>query len=657
MASAEALGRPARVVLASMPFGVLYSPSLALGILQARLADAGIETACRHFTIDYAARIGVKAYNSIARGFPNTTSLLGEWIFSHALGSKSTAQQEAYLVQVLGEDEDTPGRATDTADQRLERELRIKTTEQILLLAAGAGDFVDYAAREILARAPQVVGLTSVFEQNLASIALAHCLRSLSPSLTIIMGGANCEGDMGRELARRYPFIDLVVSGEADLVIAPLVSGLLRGEHWKANEGLRPIVDMRVSTDSFLQTRMVASLADQPRPEFDSYFENMSQHPSVAAKVDIEIPMESSRGCWWGEKHHCTFCGLNGATMAFRSKAPEAVVQDIQAYAAKYPGRKISFVDNIMDHKYFSSLLPELTRLAIGVDFFYELKSNVTKAQVRALRHAGVRRIQPGIESLSDRVLALMKKGVTAIQNLELLKWCMEFGVRVDWNVLWGFPGESPADYEAMARTVPWLVHLEPPTRGSHIRLDRFSPNYSQAESFGFRRVRPFPSYSFVYDGLPAEAVGNLAYFFQADHDLDAEIDRYTLALKEAIRSWHQAHPRSKLFYLEHAGRVVLVDTRMHHQQREFRELSQLASRLVTLCDGAQSISTLARALPGIEPEPIRRELEELCQRGIIWTDGRRFLSLAVSFTTYLESRRGARLEEGLDRMLSGHWD
>src|SRR5437868_1182533 len=107
---------PAPVVLASMPFGILYSPSLALGILQARLEGAGVRTACRHFTIDYAARIGPAAYKRIAGGFPRTTSLLGEWIFSHALRARPPARQEAYLRHVFGE---------EAAGSGVERELHI----------------------------------------------------------------------------------------------------------------------------------------------------------------------------------------------------------------------------------------------------------------------------------------------------------------------------------------------------------------------------------------------------------------------------------------------------------------------------------------------------------------------------------------------------
>ena len=55
---------------------------------------------------------------------------------------------------------------------------------------------------------------------------------------------------------------------------------------------------------------------------------------------------------------------------------------------------------------------------------FYEVKSNLRKEDVRQLREAGVVAIQPGIESLSDEVLRIMRKGVSALQNIQLLKGC-----------------------------------------------------------------------------------------------------------------------------------------------------------------------------------------------------------------------------------------
>src|SRR5687768_13133760 len=76
---------PIDVVLVSSAFGVLQSPALALGILQARVLAADITVKSRYFTLDYAALVGIEMDARIASGFPRTTDLVGEWIFSHGI--------------------------------------------------------------------------------------------------------------------------------------------------------------------------------------------------------------------------------------------------------------------------------------------------------------------------------------------------------------------------------------------------------------------------------------------------------------------------------------------------------------------------------------------------------------------------------------------
>jgi hypothetical protein len=153
--------------------------------------------------------------------------------------------------------------------------------------------------------------------------------------------------------------------------------------------------------------------------------------------------METARGCWWGERQHCTFCGLNGATMAFRSKTPDRVVSEIRFLCERHGVGTFSIVDDILDMRYFRTVLPRLADAKLGIEFFWEVKANLTNVHVRQLRDAGVLLIQPGIESLSDHVLKLMRKGTTAFRNIELMKWCREYGVKPYWNLLYGFPGET----------------------------------------------------------------------------------------------------------------------------------------------------------------------------------------------------------------------
>ena len=62
------------------------------------------------------------------------------------------------------------------------------------------------------------------------------------------------------------------------------------------------------------------------------------------------------------------------------------------------------------------------------------------KDQIALLGAAGIREVQPGIESFDTHTLKLMKKGVTGMQNVAFLKWAQQFGVAAYWNILYGFP-------------------------------------------------------------------------------------------------------------------------------------------------------------------------------------------------------------------------
>jgi len=116
-------------------------------------------------------------------------------------------------------------------------------------------------------------------------------------------------------------------------------------------------------------------------------------------------------------------------------------------------------------HGYHKTLLPALAADTSTRRIFYEIKANVSRAQVAALVDAGIMWVQPGIESLHSEVLALMDKGIQGWQNVQLLKWARELGLRLSWSILWGFPGEKDDWYEDMAEWLPALAHLHGPPR------------------------------------------------------------------------------------------------------------------------------------------------------------------------------------------------
>jgi ribosomal peptide maturation radical SAM protein 1 len=605
------------VLLVSMPFGPLLSPSLGLSLLQPQVCARGLACEIAYGTLRFADEIGQSLYHRIAseqrvltRGFA------GEWIFSGALFAWSRDDERRYVDEILrGGARASPltrSSAPSSAD-----------IEAILAARRRAPAFLDRFVDEIARSGARLVGFTSVFQQHLASLALARRIKSHLPGVTIVFGGANCEGPMGLETVRQFPFVDAAVSGEGDLVFADLAARVVAGEPFGDLPGV--LTRAAAAAGGCATTApAVRDLDALPFPDYRDFFRQFDATRAVRG-WEPSLFMETSRGCWWGERMHCTFCGLNGATMAFRAKSAPRALAELDHLSSAHAGCDIQIVDNILDLQYFRTLLPALAARRKRVRLFYETKSNLKKDQVRLLRDAGVLTIQPGIESFSDEVLKLMKKGVSGLQNVQLLKWCKELGVEPLWNFLVGFPGETADEYARMAADVPAICHLPAPTGVTPIRLDRFSPNFNDADRLGFARIRPLPFYAFLYD-LPEEARRNLAYYFAYDYRDPRELARYAGPLARRVHAWRTAWRHAELVSIDLGDRLVLLDSRpsavapialLDHRDRE----------LYFACDAIADAAVLAR---GGDEADIRARLARMVDRRLMLADGSRHLALAV---------------------------
>ena len=604
----------ADVVFVSMPYAPLYGPSIALGLLKASLD--GVSSHTFYFGFPFADRSGLPLYQDFAyRALPDHL-LVGEWIFQPALFPVTPEAEAAYVEELL-----RPA-------------LPPEFVEPVLAARRIAPEFVDECAARVLALSPRIVAFTDVFQQNVASVALARRLKQARPEIFILFGGANCEGPMGPELLRRFPFIDACVSGEADQIFAGMIRRILVGQPLAAMPGVHTQASI-VFGASPAYTAPVRNLDPLPYPDYDEFFEQWRDSPA-AARVAPRVQMETSRGCWWGEVHHCTFCGLNGANMGFRAKSAQRALAELEYLTGRYPGFSVMLADNILDLAYFKEFLPELARRGLNVRLYYEIKANLKKSQIRLLRDAGVTQIQPGIESFSDAILGLMRKGIRGLQNVQLLKWCKELNVIPLWNLLWGFPGEPPAEYARMAAMLPRLSHLEPPRAALAVRLDRFSPNYEQSGEFGFANVRPAAAYRHIYPFDDA-ALRNLAYFFDYDYQEPRDVGGYVADLRSAVAEWRAVYEHSGLFAEDRGEQLWIWDLRPI-AARPLTVLTGFARTLYLACDEVRGMGSLARLASAAEVEAVLGPLDEA---GLILRDGDSVLSLAVLRSTDAPPRAG----------------
>lgn len=639
-------GKHTDVVLVSAPFGPLLLPSLGLSLLKsAVLADnAKVGVEILYLTIDFAKRIGPELYTRITDG-DTTCNLLGEWVFADAVFPDHAAPRD-YITNVLGFGETWTEEAADGS-----RVLKEELIRDLLNARDMVPGFLEESAARIVSLSPGLVGFTTVFDQNLGSLALARAVKELSPDTPIIFGGPNCEGVMGQQILTNFPWVDATVSGEGEVVFPEIIRRISSGKPLSDLSGLsgvrlRKPLSLLATGAPLSVAPGVKTMDELPELDYNDYFEQYSS-ANFEWNAKPSLLFETSRGCWWGQKHHCTFCGLNGATMRFRSKSSSRALRELESLTERHPGLSVTVVDNILDYAYFKDMIPALAKNPQKVDLFYEVKANLRRSQVQALRDAGIRTLQPGIESLDDNVLNLMRKGVRALQNIQLLKWCKELGITVFWNILYGLPDESPEDYARMAEKMRKLSHLPPPTSVRPVLVNRFSPLFEEATEFGLGNIRPVPAYDYVY-ALDRQAVSNLAYFFDCDFLDGRDVTSYTADIIELGRSWSSSYESgSDLFYSVADGKAVIWDLRPEAVAPLTILDDSLMVDVFSACDAYRSASAVHEAVAplheGVTLSAVEDILALLSDRLLVISDENAFLSLPVRLGQYSPSEETMR--------------
>lgn len=608
----------ASVVLVNMPWARIDAPSIQCGVLQAALRSVGHQATSSYLNLELSAILGPERYEAIMNAPAERVHLLGEWLFGTAAfdapGNDQSYLREFPEMRDLLPECDWPSLV----------ELRSTRLPEWLDEVA---DRPEWAGHDL-------IGFTSTFAQNVAGLALARRLKARLPGATIIFGGANYDDEMGPEYLARLPFIDFVVVGEGDVALPELATAVAERRRPDGIAGVCYRLDHGQVVVQPPQ-RLVTDMDALPVPEYGGYFDALARLGRRKAVGDrpLRVLVEFSRGCWWGQKHHCTFCGLNALGMPFRAKSPERALRELEHLMAVHKIHVIDAVDNIIDMRYVESFCADLARSGWDADIFFEVKANLTPAQLAALADAGIKRIQPGIESLSSNVLKLMRKGSTMIINVRLLKWARYYGLTVMWNILMGFPGESDADYLHQAELIPSLTHLQPPESCAPLWLERFSP-YFRDEEFPISDVKARAAYRLAYpvEGLDHEKI---AYFFDYSAAGVASPDAHE-RLRTAVAGWRAAWESGSaptLTYRRGPGWIQLVDNRSGTWRKALLQGWQ-AGAYEAIGDNAHGAKWLHDALVDrgerVTVEQVDAFLGRLVEHRVAVHEDGRFLALAV---------------------------
>ncbi len=493
-------------------------PPLGANLLAPSCAQAGVPARVVEANLAFAARVGFETASRVAASPP--FRLIGEALFLAAAFPERAAEHAEVLERLRHAD--GPGtvamrwQAAPLPDELLER------------CQAAIPGYVADTARDIVAGGPRIVGFSSMGQQTLASIALAREIKRLDPAIVTVIGGSNATDPMGEGILAVSDAIDFAFSGESDIAFPAFCRDYL-------DTG-------RLPEERVIKCLPVQDMDSLPEPVYDAYFEALAplrERDPMAQHAPDSLLFESSRGCWWGDKHLCKFCGyIPPAIGRYRMRSPERIVDAIQHLVERYGVRHIRASDAIMPAQFPKTVLPRLIERGIECTLAYEIKSNHRESDLDILVRAGINELQPGIESLASNVLTLMDKGVSALDNVRLLRNARSRRINVIWNYLTAIPGETREDYEAMIGLMPLIEHLNAPVRYGPIHVSRYSPYQREPERYGIENLRAMP----VYVELFGEQADTVCSNFDADYATEVMLDRLlTARFEEVAGHWTDA--------------------------------------------------------------------------------------------------------------------
>ncbi len=388
---------PKPVALVSMPQLSARYPSFQLALLKPTLERAGIPAQAFSLFMYFGSRIGWRLNEALADVWP---CMVGEWIWSKAaFGDFSSKEKDdEYFRTYRGNFEPICRSASCTLE------------DLIYIRDHAAPAFIDFCVESVDWSRFGLIGLTVVFQQLLASLALARALKRKYPDIPVIMGGASLEDDIADELMRGCPHVDYMHCGDGDITFPEMVHRLYRGESMRGLRGIMYREDGKVHFAG--RAPNFAQMDDTPTPDFSEYFYARREggYDAYDDSREVLLPIEAARGCWWGEKNHCTFCGLNRSGMEFRAKSPERVIEQLESLSRQYGVFHFNAIDNIMAPEYVEKLFGKLAASNSDIQLHYEIRPNLSRTQLGRMRRGGLYSVQPGVESLSTHILKIMRK-------------------------------------------------------------------------------------------------------------------------------------------------------------------------------------------------------------------------------------------------------
>ena len=300
---------------------------------------------------------------------------------------------------------------------------------------------------------PQLVGVTATTSTIKSALKYLELIKNILPESLTVIGGPHTTF-MPYETLKNSDNLDVVVIGEGEETMVDLA------DH--ATQNIEDINDVngivyRDLKDGNLRTTekrpLIKDLDKLPFPArhlvpFDSYGVSQGQTGGII----------TSRGC----VYNCNYCSSSLIMgKKFRSRSPGNVVDEIEELIDTYHINDIGFMDDtfMLNKKRASDIADEIKARDLDLTFVASSRvDRVDKSLLENLKSSGLKTIYYGVESGSQRILDLMKKGITLKNVEDAVKMAKDVNLEVLTSFILGYPGETEED---MNTTIDFSTKLD----------------------------------------------------------------------------------------------------------------------------------------------------------------------------------------------------
>ncbi len=606
-----------KVALVAAPWQTFCRPSIQLACLKAFAEKhvPGVRVETHHLYLAVAAGLGRPQYDAVSCW----DSVICESLYGNLLFPSKRSDAENALRQMVGR------RALARIPYGpLMKRIRAATDSYV--------DSVDWSEYSL-------VGFSICLAQLASSL---YCIRRIKrryPDLPVVIGGSS----YGRESLQRilcgFPEVDIAVNGEGEIPFGDLLELISKGEGLDAMRAVPGVVTKESVFEAPIACRQLPSLDQLPYPDFTDYFEQLKTL-AHAKPFYTTLLIESSRGCAWRssgssanpDRPGCAFCGLNRTWQGYRYKSAERVAAEVDALSDQHGILALAFTDNLLPVSASVRHPVELKALNKDLSLFGEMRANITRPVSRALADAGFECVQLGIESLSTPLLAKMKKGTTAIQNLQALKLCEEQGIVALWNLLIEFPSSDRHDIDETLRVMRFAMHFRP-CKISVFELEPDSMVATDPPAYGIPKIIENP---LLHSLFPPGFSRSLPRLF-LDYRGRKEQKKLWAPVRRQVRLWNREYqllqenlPLGPILSYSDGGSFLLIRKKRPGAPATVYRFGEASRALYLFCHEHQSFAAIARAFSSIREDHLRQLLHSMVNQHLMFTEADRYLSLAI---------------------------